>query len=595
MDKLYSNIKKHPLLTALVLNGIFFAAAVIFCDQKYETADDFFEDAILSGAFEGRSDPHLLYSNIILGYLLNGLYVLIPGISFYFLFLVLLGFFAVTSVLWLILKQCKENNDTIIKLVICVIFLSFFTDDLYILPQFTKAATVAVTSGGLVFLEGIWNKTGIKIKSVICGLSLIIPGVLLRMSTIYIAAPFLLAAFIIEAFRNKKIVFSRLLMCMGAVLMAFALQYVNILVWDADPEYRIFRHMESYRPQITDSHKSYSFEDIKEPLAEIGIDFNDYVMISTWNFTDRSVFSEDTLVKYIEVINNREKERKTDISEIIQSITGSEYWEYSVLWGVIILTFICVAIYKKGSLLYCYPLLLSIILVIVFICYGRINYRAECSIFTSAAMVLGYHAGLSHNYRNTHLSLSIKHLLLFFTVAVFVAWHSLVYLPDNSYKKLDQEHYFGYVWNTMQNSGGYNPNKYSIRISSRRPCEELLSVIENDKDNYYLFDFNTFLFIGSYNHNPWKRLDSYYFRDNYFYTGGLTMMQFPGQSKVFMYNGIDPDNPFGSICNDNIRVVDNYFYDNKLTYLRQHYDENTDIKLIGEPDGFKIWKYCISK
>ena len=43
----------------------------------------------------------------------------------------------------------------------------------------------------------------------------------------------------------------------------------------ADPEYRIFRHMESYRPQITDSHKSYSFEDIKEPLAEIGIDFND--------------------------------------------------------------------------------------------------------------------------------------------------------------------------------------------------------------------------------------------------------------------------------------------------------------------------------
>jgi hypothetical protein len=140
-------------------------------------------------------------------------------------------------------------------------------------------------------------------------------------------------------------------------------------------------------------------------------------------------------------------------------------------------------------------------MVLALICYGRINYRVEYSIFTSAAMVLGYYAGKTHIYRDNHLSAGVKYLLLCFTAAIFVAWHSIVYLPDNSYKTLDQEHYFGYVWNTMQNSGGYNPNKYNIRISSRRPCEKLLSVIENDKDNYYLYrnfkDANVFGMIAS--------------------------------------------------------------------------------------------------
>ena len=593
MDKLYSNIKKHPLLTALVLNGIFFAAAVIFCDQKYETADDFFEDAILSGAFEGRSDPHLLYSNILLGYFLKALYTLIPGVSFYFLFLILLGFASVTSVLWLILRRCGDRTDTLAKLVICIIFLVFFTDDLYILTQFTKAAAVAVTSGGLVFLAGIWDENGLKAGPVTAGLSLITAGVLLRLQTIYISAPFLLAVFIYEAVRNRKRILSRLLMCTGAVILAFALQYANLLIWNTDQEYGNFKHMESYRPQITDSDKSYNFEDIREPLSDIGIDFNDYVMIGTWNFTDRSVFDEAKLKSFIEIINAQNSKKQINLSEKAQKIADKNYWEYTVIWGVVAMMVFNIALNRKVWLRHLIPFLVSAILIIAFYFYGRINYRTECSIIISCAIAMGYIAGVIPG--SSRLPAKSKHLILSLAAAAFMLWHLAVYLPDTSYKTLDQEHYFGYVWNTMQNSGGYNPNKYNIRISSRRPCEELLSVIENDKDNYYLFDFNTFLFIGSYNHNPWKRLDSYYFRDNYFYTGGLTMMQFPGQSKVFMYNGIDPDNPFGSICNDNIRVVDNYFYDNKLTYLRQHYDENTDIKLIGEPDGFKIWKYYRSE
>ncbi|MBP5260525.1 MAG: hypothetical protein J6Z43_00190 [Clostridiales bacterium] len=590
MDNIYIKIKSHPLLAALILNGVFFVAAMFLCDQKYETADDFFEDAILSGALSGRSDPHLLYSNIILGYILKALYTVIPGISFYFVFLILLGFASVTAVIFLALRQCCNKQATLICLVISIAFLAFFTDDLYILPQFTKAAAIANTSGGLLFLCGIWNEPGERLNPSIAGIVLIVFGCLLRIDTIYISLPFLLLVFVLEALIKKEKIISRLIMCAGIIALAFALQWANGIIWDADPDYGNFRHMESYRPQITDAHKSYSYEDIKGPLEEIGLDFNDYIMLTTWSFTDRSVFDEDTLQKYIEITQGKDKSNGSRFSELTDTLAEKRYWEYSVFWGLIILIIISIVFFGKGWIRPLSALLMSGLLIASFIIYGRINYRVECSIFLSAACAICYFAGQSEDIRDIKISGKMSGIILSVIAAACVLWHASVYLPDTAYKSMSDEQYLAYTWNTLANSGGYGAQKYNINVSSRRPCESILSVIENDKENYYLFDFNTFLFIGSYNSSPWTRLDTNYFRDNYFYTGGLTMMQFPGQNDVFTYNGIDPKDPFRSLTNGNIYLIDNYFADNKLTYVKEHYDPEAQAELTGDVGGFKVWK-----
>ena len=53
-------ITEHPMITAIVLCLFFFLAAMVFCDPKYESNDDFWTDTVLSGVWTGEYDQHLL-------------------------------------------------------------------------------------------------------------------------------------------------------------------------------------------------------------------------------------------------------------------------------------------------------------------------------------------------------------------------------------------------------------------------------------------------------------------------------------------------------------------------------------------------------
>ncbi len=72
------------------------------------------------------------------------------------------------------------------------------------------------------------------------------------------------------------------------------------------------------------------------------------------------------------------------------------------------------------------------------------------------------------------------------------------------------------------------------------------------------------------------------------------MMQFPGQNVLMEYNGISKDTPYEDIVNSDIYLVDNYFYNNKLEFIREHYYENAKIEEVDEINGFKIWRITSS-
>ena len=84
-----------------------------------------------------------------------------------------------------------------------------------------------------------------------------------------------------------------------------------------------------------------------------------------------------------------------------------------------------------------------------------------------------------------------------------------------------------------------------------------------------------------------------YFADNFYTLGGTLMMQYPGESYVYEHNGIDPVNPYRSLVKDNIYVIDNLYYNEKLAYIRKHYYPNAQMKLVGEESRCKIWKFYI--
>ena len=70
-------------------------------------------------------------------------------------------------------------------------------------------------------------------------------------------------------------------------------------------------------------------------------------------------------------------------------------------------------------------------------------------------------------------------------------------------------------------------------------------------------------------------------------------MRQPGEKSALLANGADPDNPFKSLINDNIFLVDNWGYEFKILYLRRYYYPDAELKLVDEIDGYKIWKIYI--
>ena len=147
-DKLTNN----KFIVSLLINLTFLFLALLFCYMKYEVSDDFIMEAILSGALGHNYNEHLLFSNILYGYLLKFLYSITKKISWYFVFQVVICFVSLTSLCYIVLKR----NNSLIGLIFCLIFVSFFSDDLYILVQFTKTATVATCAGGSMFLYAIF-------------------------------------------------------------------------------------------------------------------------------------------------------------------------------------------------------------------------------------------------------------------------------------------------------------------------------------------------------------------------------------------------------------------------------------------------------
>ena len=92
------------------------------------------------------------------------------------------------------------------------------------------------------------------------------------------------------------------------------------------------------------------------------------------------------------------------------------------------------------------------------------------------------------------------------------------------------------------------------------------------------------------NYRPWEALPQGYFRDNYIFLSGCDM-NYPGEIYAMTENGIDTVNPYRSLINDNIYLVDNYLYELKLAYLRKYWYPDVQMELVDEIDGFKIWRF----
>ena len=607
--KIIKKIGANPLLLAFLINLASFLLSILFFDIKYEVSDDYITDAVLSGAFGTGYDPQLLFGNVILGYILVFLYKLIPSVSFYFLMLITLDFIATTVIMYMLFKH-KTN---IITVCMAILFMIFYADDLYLLIQFTKTSAVAGIAGGLLILHGLWEAEKHKAGYILSGILLMTAGSMIRFETIYIYAAFLVIAFVfhvLSRFPGKekhngkskerpssgqiaKQTGIRFAVCVLIVGSMFGLSVLGEWIRGLDETHAGFNSFHSIRCSITDTQKP-DFELVEAEYNEIGLDVIDYIMLCSWNFSDREIYNDELIKKVAAIHSKAVSEIGTPVSAVIENITQRQQFLYPAALALYIFTGLGLLLSKK-RFYHVAILITAAALIIAFVFYGRTMYRVDWSVFFCAASCVITGFAYDDNSRiagqkKTVFGKKISTVGLYIPILVVllivskvprvITRYQLLNCPDEVYRKV--------FANTLEYSGDYIPDKVAFPSVSRRLSPELIEHMMNDQDHYYVVDFATGIQDFYFNYDPWIRPEQGLF-EHYSYFGGCTMRH-PGERSALMANGADPDNPFKSLLIDNIYLVDNWGAECKIAYVRKYFCPDAEISLVDVIDGYKIWK-----
>lgn len=568
------------------INFLFLVLVLALCDLKYEVSDDFIMASILSGAFGATQNPHMIFVNTIVGYLLIPLYRLCPQVSWYFVSQIALIFLSSTAVTWFLL----ERLDRARAFMLSAMLILFFTNDAYILVQFTKTAMFAVMAGSLIFIWALFEKR--RVRTVLSGALLCLLGTMYRFSDIYLAGGFLLLILLYEfvrLFRSGqpwRVLRERLaVIVFGGLLLigtAFSLEQFDTHAYQKDEAYRYFSEYGKARADIVD-YRDYGYEAYADRLQEIGVSENDYYMMKHWEFADNAVFSLETLQQTAQIIRSYHNGLARGRNEILGLLQDREFTKYPVCTACIILLFLGVFLNTRNWWMTLGSIGVGIIYLTYFCFRERYVYRVEYAVFLGIFLSGIYFWDRKNQDRETLETARICAIV----GLICLLGNLLLYVPNNTYQDVTSETRKEYIEKTFFESSEYDAQKYRKAVNKGKPVNHLLEEIEQENDNFYFLDFGTTVQTLYYEWSPWEALPAGYF-DNATYLSGVTA-NFP--DVVELLDSKDLRNPLQALVKENVYVVDNMRIDEKLSYLREHYYPEARAELVKELDGYQIWKF----
>ena len=573
--KCYS-IKNRKLLCAFIINIFFFVLVLLFCDIKYETSDDFVIASILSGAYGNEVNQRMIYINPLIGYILTPLYNIWPQISWLFIYQLSSIFISSTTVCYVFFKR----TSIAIAAMLSLMLILFFSNDAYILMQYTKTAMLSTISGGILFIWALKNQNLISITA---GMLMCINGILIRYSVIFIAAGFLIFIFVKELIHLFK--YKKQLLKVGIFAFILSILAINVKVFDyylyqTEDQYKFYYDFNKARTQIVD-YTDYGYETYAKELEEIGVSENDYYMLKTWNFADSDYFTLKKMQQVAEIIQSHYKSHKITFEKTLEDFQTREIWGYPICIICVILLFLEVVLNKKEWKTMIYSFFIGIAYLIYFLAIReRCIYRIEYCVFLGVFITGAYF--WRHEERNEKFYNECYYKI----ILILCLTNLILYVPDFTYKDVTSKNRKEYVESVFDASWDFGAKKYRKVVGKDIPQNGLIEEMINNKQNFYFLDFGTTIQTLYFDTSPWQALPKNYY-ENFMYLSGITS-NFPDTIEVLNKYGLD--NPLKNLVNDNVYLVDNENLGIKLNYIREHYYSDAQAYLYKEIDGYQIWK-----
>ncbi|MCQ2519446.1 MAG: hypothetical protein MJ107_02825 [Lachnospiraceae bacterium] len=297
---------------------------------NYETNDDVIMAQITAGVF-GKHSPYNVFSNIVLGLILMGASMIMPGqnwptlMDFCFIALsyVMVGVICI--------KSSKKANWLSVIVPLTFVMATFKT--LIMGINFSKVGAIMFMTGFLVLMLSIdtenYKNTENKIIRII-GYIMFISGSLVRLDSLKAMLPFIVILTIYFCIKHKSEfkgnfvdwpILGKLVHVLIPCAAVALLWIVNIFVYNT-PEWKAYNNYENLIINMQDFYGFPDYAAHQSEYEELGLNEHDSIMFKCYVHADNKVFSMDVIEKLDEMAA-RDFERDFSfayIKQLIQSV-----------------------------------------------------------------------------------------------------------------------------------------------------------------------------------------------------------------------------------------------------------------------------------
>lgn len=630
----------NPIWTSIALNAVALIISLFVYKPFFEENDDAFLSMIAEGAY-GVREPHLIYTNIILGRVYRAFYTLCPVIRWHSILQYIFLFVAMCVLTTILLKRgdgssfhFASDGDGFLgtffrtlrsrDIILPIIFILGISYEAYVSLQYSKTAALVSAAGYLCLLysfrpkwsigvsedniqqaagnagenvdTGRINKDGedhIKMCAGgnaamrILACILLIYGMLLRDSSFMLATLLLIPAGIYEfvklCVKNGRKpaeikAFIGIFTVMACLFLLF--KYVDRSAYDKDAAWKDFMEYNGTRMQLLDyRYDLLDYNKYGSRLESMGVSENDALLYLTWQFGDDRVLSTE---KMKEILNGAPS-RRFDI-DLVKKLAQHIYDDVLIFNPLVI-----------GTLL--------IITAVLVMTIGK-KTRGMFAVIISQLMIF---AGVIVYYE---YSGRWSHRIVFAAMLILMA--SGVYLLACDDRTPGNESFIGEISGKTVTDNGTSGTAAGIIVllviscltvllgnrldynAYRRSAQDYRTFLENtgaSDDALYIAD--TFTFQKAYRYDVFNPYAQGSLRN--FAAVGSWYVNSPITKQITGRFGYD--NPYlalAKVADDQgkkgeVILVDNMYVNEKMEFLKEHYGTGKAGK-IGEEFGFEEYR-----
>ena len=196
----------QPLAASFLSSVAFFAVLLEFFRPGYAVSDDIVMISLASGYLGGKPLPFMVYSNVLLGFLLDPLYALNPIINWEIYLFLLVNFLSVWALMHIIFSRLQTARMKIFAAVVLLLCDAFFVLNI----TFTMIAAFAAIAGLCLLLTSVQSSADLKTSGFVIGVTLVLAGSLIRIESMLLMSVLFLPALLLfyRSLKFKKLVIS---------------------------------------------------------------------------------------------------------------------------------------------------------------------------------------------------------------------------------------------------------------------------------------------------------------------------------------------------------------------------------------------------